>query len=128
MAIDWLRWMRRSLGAIKIEKAICKPRSENQIVGFHSRNNTGTAGVRKRLRGNVEVYEATWIVRDEDGKRKRRTTCYSIARHGEKKAFRLALKARQQGERARWDAPWVRREAASVPTYQPWEPEDAEQK
>lgn len=110
----------------KTEKAIGKPRSENQIVGFHSRNNTGTVGVRKRLRGNVEVYEATWIVRDEDGKRKCRTTCYSIARHGEKKALRLARKARQQGERARWGAPRVRRETANEPAYQPWKPEDAE--
>jgi hypothetical protein len=110
----------------KTEKKIGKPRSENQIVGFHSRNNTGVVGVRKRTRGSVEVYEATWIIRDEDGKRKRRTTCYSIARHGEKKAFRLALKARQQGERSRWGAPKIRKDAPIEPTYQPWKPEDTE--
>jgi AP2 domain len=107
----------------KTEKAIGKPRSEHQIVGWHSRNNTGIVGVRKRKRGNVEVYEATWIIRDDEGNRKRRTTCFSIARHGEKKAFKLALKARQQGERSRWGAPRVRREPPSTPTYQPWKPE-----
>jgi AP2 domain len=110
----------------KTEKTIGKPRSEHQVVGIHSRNNTGVVGVRKRQRGNVEVYEATWIVRDEEGNRKRQTTCFSIARHGEKKAFRLALKARQQGERSRWGTPRVRREAPSTPSYQPWKPEDAQ--
>jgi AP2 domain len=108
----------------KTEKAIGKPRSEHQIVGWHSRNNTGVVGVRRRTRGNVEVYEATWIVRDEAGNRKRRTTMYSIARHGEKKAFKLALKARQLGERSRLGTPKIRREPPSTSTYQPWKPED----
>jgi exoribonuclease R len=110
----------------KTEKAIGKPRSEHQVVGIHSRNNTGTVGIRRRKRGNVEVFEATWIARDDEGNRKRHTTAYSIARHGEKKAFRLALKARQQGERSRWGAPRIRRETAAEPGYQPWIPEDSQ--
>jgi AP2 domain len=95
------------------EKEIGKPRTEHQVVGWHSRNNTGVVGVRRRARGKVEVYEATWIAR-EDGKRKRHTTCFSIARHGEKKAFRLALRARKNGERMRWTAPRVRRKTAGA--------------
>jgi hypothetical protein len=105
----------------KIERQIGKPRTEHQVVGFHSRNNTGVVGVRRRMRGNVEVYEATWIIR-EDGKRRRRTTCYSIARHGEKKAFKMALRARKSGERLRWGSPKVRREETKAPAYQPWMP------
>lgn len=91
------------------ERQIGKPRTEHQVVGWHSRNNTGVVGVRRRMRGKVEVFEATWIAR-EDGKRFRRTTCFSIARHGEKRAYKLALRARQRGERVRWGVPRVRRE------------------
>jgi hypothetical protein len=105
------------------EKEVGKPRSEHQVVGFHSRNNTGVVGVRRRTRGGVEVFEATWMTRTEEGKRKRRTTCFSIARHGEKKAFKLALRARKNGERLRWSTPKVRREAAAKPAYQPWIPQ-----
>jgi hypothetical protein len=114
-AIDWRD---------KTERKIGKPRTEHQVVGWHSRNNTGVVGVRRRKRGNVEVFEATWISRTD--KRKRVTTCFSIARHGEKKAFKLALRARQNGERVRWSAPRVKRdknepEAPATP-YQPWIP------
>jgi AP2 domain len=91
------------------ERKIGKPRTEHQVVGWHSRNNTGVVGVRRRMRGKVEVFEATWIAR-EDGKRFRRTTCFSIARHGKKRAYKLALRARQRGERVRWGVPRVRRE------------------
>lgn len=105
------------------EKTIGKPRTEHQVIGYHSRNNTGTVGVRRRMRGSVEVFEATWIIRDDTGRRIRRTTCFSIARHGEKKAFRLALNARQRGERQRLGSPRVRREKkAAVAAYQPWVP------
>ncbi|MDZ4718155.1 MAG: AP2/ERF family transcription factor [Roseiflexaceae bacterium] len=92
----------------RTERQIGKPRTEHQVVGWHSRNNTGVVGVRRRKRGNIEVFEATWISRGE--KRKRITTCFSIARHGEKKAFKLALRARQNGERMRWSCPRVRRD------------------
>lgn len=107
----------------KTEKQIGKPRTEHQVVGWHSRNNTGVVGVRRRKRGNVEVFEATWISRGD--KRKRVTTCFSIARHGEKKAFKLALRARQSGERTRWGTPRVRKEKeeqTAEEAFKPWMP------
>jgi hypothetical protein len=108
-AIDWRD---------RIEKQIGKPRTEHHVVGFHSRNNTGVVGVRRRKRGTIEVFEATWIARGDTCKRV--ATSYSIARHGEKKAFKLALRARQQGERMRWSAPRVRREKPPMLNYEPW--------
>ena len=115
-AIEWRDEMERKIG---------KPRTEHQVVGWHSRNNTGTVGVRRRRRGNIEVFEATWISR-VDGRR-RRTTCYSIARHGEKKAFKLALRARLNGERMRWSTPRVRKDASrqrtAMTSFFPWLPQ-----
>jgi AP2 domain len=104
------------------EREIGKPRTEHQVVGWHSRNNTGVVGIRRRKRGSTEVFEVTWMMRGETPKK--RQTTYSITRHGEKKAFRLALKARQRGERMRWTSPRVRREpvARAVNDYQPWMP------
>ena len=112
-AVEWRDEMERKIG---------KPRTEHQVIGWHSRNNTGVVGVRRRRRGKIEVYEATWISR-VDGCR-RRTTCFSIARHGERKAFKLALKARKNGERMRWNAPRVRKEPLKTPSNPyPWFPQ-----
>ena len=112
-AIDWRDTTERAIG---------KPRTEHQVIGFNSRNKIGVVGIRRRMRGKVEVFEATWIVRTEHGKKKGMTT-YSIARHGEKKAFRLAMRARQQGERVRWKAPRVRAAPnRPEPEYKPWMP------
>lgn len=79
------------------EKTIGKPHTTRQVVGLSARNKTGVIGVRRRKRGNSEVYEATWIT--DEGKVGR--TTYSIARHGERKAFRLAVKARTEHEARR---------------------------
>lgn len=79
------------------ERAIGKPHTSRQVVGLSARNKTGVIGVRRRKRGNTEVYEATWIT--DEGKVGR--TTYSIARHGERKAFRLAVKARTEHEAQR---------------------------
>ena len=79
------------------EKSIGKPHTTRQVIGLSSRNKTGVIGVRRRKRGNTEVYEATWIT--DEGKVGR--TTYSIARHGERKAFKLAVKARTEHESKR---------------------------
>lgn len=79
------------------EKTIGKPHTTRQVVGLSSRNKTGVIGVRRRQRGNTEVYEATWIT--DEGKVGR--TTYSITRHGERKAFKLAVKARMEHESKR---------------------------
>jgi hypothetical protein len=104
----------------KTEREIGKPRTEHQVIGWNSRNKSGVVGVRRRKRGNTEVFEAVWISQGET--RKRHLTTYSIAKHGEKKAFKLALRARQNGERMRWKAPKVRREPSALPVYKPWMP------
>ncbi|MBC8164043.1 MAG: AP2 domain-containing protein [Roseiflexaceae bacterium] len=79
------------------EKVIGKPHTSRQVVGLSARNKTGVIGVRRRKRGSTEVYEATWIT--DEGKVGR--TTYSIARHGERKAFKLAVKARTEHEAKR---------------------------
>ncbi len=85
------------------EKAIGKPHTSRQVVGLSSRNTTGVIGVRRRKRGNTEVYEATWVT--EEGKVGR--TTYSIARHGERRAFKLAVRARTKHEEQRQRTPIV---------------------
>lgn len=103
------------------EKEIGKPRTEHQVVGWSSRNKSGAIGVRRCKRAGVDSFEVTWMIY---GDRPRKTaTSYSIAKHGEKKAFKLALRARQRGERLRWHAPKVRRSTAPTPAYQPWLPQ-----
>ena len=89
------------------ERAVGKPRTEQVVVGFHSRNKTGVVGVRRRLKGGSEVFEVTWV--KEPGKIGR--TSYSIAKYGEKRAFRLAVRARKAHEQVRLRSPRVRREA-----------------
>jgi hypothetical protein len=82
------------------EKELGKPRTERQVLGIVY-SSSGIPGVRRRREGNTEYYEATWAT--TAGKQGR--TKYSIARHGEKRALALALKARREGERARLRTP-----------------------
>lgn len=79
------------------EQAIGKPRTEQLVIGAPSQNNTGVVGVRRLKENGTEYYEATWVV--APGKQGR--TRFSIAKHGEKQALRLACKARQRQERER---------------------------
>jgi hypothetical protein len=60
------------------------------VIGV-SRTDTGIVGVRRTMKDGREVYEATW----RDGKRIRRTS-FSITKHGEKHALRLARRARER--------------------------------
>ena len=83
------------------ERMLSKPRTDRQVVGFSSRNKSGVVGVRRMLKAGRDVYEATWM--DERGRVGR--TSFSIARHGEKRAFRLAVRARQLHEKARLQVP-----------------------
>jgi len=82
------------------EKELGKPRTERQVLGIVY-TSSGIPGVRKRREGHTEYYEATWAT--TAGKQRR--TKYSIARHGEKRALQLAIKARREGERARLRMP-----------------------
>ena len=99
------------------EKTIGKPHTTRQVVGLSARNKTGVIGVRRRKRGNTEVYEATWIT--DEGKVGR--TTYSIARHGDRKAFKLAVKARMEHESKRQLTPIeeVHTNRTSRPKQQP---------
>ncbi len=82
------------------EKEIGKPRTDRQVLGIvHS--SSGIPGVRRVREGHTDYYEATWGI--TTGKQGR--TKYSIAKHGEKRALELARKARQRGERLRWQTP-----------------------
>jgi len=83
------------------ERALDKPRTDRQVIGFSSRNKSGVVGVRRMLKQGRDVYEATWM--DAHGRVGR--TSFSIARHGEKRAFRLAVRARQLHEKARLQVP-----------------------
>jgi hypothetical protein len=82
----------------KTEKAIGKPRTERLVIGAARTSNTGVVGVRRLRENHTEYFEATWVA--ESGKMGR--TRFSIAKHGEKKALRQAIKARQAHERQRW--------------------------
>jgi hypothetical protein len=84
------------------------------VIGFSSRNKSGVVGVRRMLKEGRDVYEATWM----DAHSRVGRTSFSIARHGEKRAFRLAVRARQLHEKARLQVPVkrVRRpDSASLP-------------
>lgn len=80
------------------EQALGKPRTERLVVGAPKPNNTGVVGVRRRKENGTEYYEATWVAET----RKLGRTRFSIAKHGEKKALKQAIKARQAHERERW--------------------------
>jgi len=86
------------------ERTLNKPRTDRQVIGFSSRNKSGVVGVRRMLKQGRDVYEATWM--DAYGRVGR--TSFSIARHGEKRAFRMAVRARQLHEKARLQVPMKR--------------------
>ncbi len=85
-ALDWRN---------KTERALGKPRTERIVPNVSVPSNTGVVGV--RLRSDDNSYEATW----QDANGKRRSTRFSIAKHGKKRALRLAINARRKGERER---------------------------
>lgn len=81
-ALDWRDAKEREIG---------KPRSEQTVIGITA-SNTGLVGIaRVTVRGEA-YYRALW--RDAEGKMHRRW--FSIARLGERRALRAAIKAREQ--------------------------------
>ncbi|MDZ4718488.1 MAG: AP2 domain-containing protein [Roseiflexaceae bacterium] len=102
------------------EKRIGKPRTEQPVIGMSSRNKSGAIGVLRCKKGGSEVFSVRWVVY---GERSRvAATSFSIRKHGEKKAFKLAVRARQRGEQMRWRTPRIRREPPIQSAYQPWMP------
>lgn len=92
-ALQWRNDTERELG---------KPRTDQIVIGT-SRSNTGILGVRRRKENGTEYFEATWVAGvTKSGRTKLGRTRYSIARHGEKRALRMAIKARDQHERERY--------------------------
>jgi hypothetical protein len=96
------------------ECALNKPRTDRQVIGFSSRNKSGVVGVRRLLKQGRDVFEATWM--DAQGRVGR--TSFSIAHHGEKRAFRLAVRARQLHEKTRLQVP-IKRVERSASDSQP---------
>lgn len=87
----------------QLEQELGKPRTDWVIVGNNPRNRTGVVGVRRATKkykgkdGKVylnEVYEVTWNA----GREKRGRTSVSIAKYGERSAFRRACAIRRQKE------------------------------
>jgi len=87
----------------QLEQELGKPRTDWVIVGKNPRNQTGVVGARRTAKkykgkdGRVylnEVYEVTWNA----GREKRGRTSVSIAKYGEKNAFRRACAIRRQKE------------------------------
>lgn len=87
----------------QLEQELGKPRTDWVIVGNNPRNRTGVVGVRRATKkykgkdGKIylnEVYEVTWNA----GREKRGRTSVSIAKYGERSAFRRACAIRRQKE------------------------------
>lgn len=74
------------------EREIGKPRSEQTVIGVTG-SNTGLVGVARVMMKGSAYYRALW--RDAEGKMHRRW--FSIARLGERRALRAAIKARELG-------------------------------
>ncbi len=79
-----------------------KPYTVKELAKSPSiRNKSGIVGVRRSvhtdIRGNYEFMYAFWVAQWTDGKGRRRTRSFSVDRHGEEQAFRMALQARQNG-------------------------------
>ncbi len=82
------------------EEQLGKPRSERVVIGS-ARNSTGVVGVRRMVKEGSEVFEVTWR---KPGNRVGRTS-FSIAKHGEERAFELAARERRRREEERLDSP-----------------------
>jgi hypothetical protein len=87
----------------ELEQELGKPRTDWVVVGKNPRNTSGVIGVRrtaKKYKGKDgklylnEVYEVTWNA----GREKRGRTSVSIAKYGERGAFRRACAIRRQKE------------------------------
>lgn len=82
------------------EIEIGKPRTERMVFGKPAGDNPAV-GVARRRENTTDYYEATWL--SPEGRVQR--TRFSIGKHGERKALRLAMAARQKHERIRHRTP-----------------------
>lgn len=88
-AAAWVRATERELG---------KPSVDRPVVVQSPRNRTGVLGVRRARRTGPrksKLYVVDWV--EKDGRRRR--TSFSVARHGQKQAWRLAVALRRRKER-----------------------------
>ncbi|NTU79191.1 MAG: AP2 domain-containing protein [Chloroflexales bacterium] len=74
------------------ERELGKPRSERTVIGAAA-SNTGVVGVARVTMKGAPYDRALW--RDAEGKMHQRW--FSVARLGERRALRAAIKAREQG-------------------------------
>lgn len=79
----------------KAEKELGKPRTDRVVVTKSPRNKTGVIGVVRLKKDGHDVYEVNWT--PKPGLLKR--TSISIEKHGEEKAFKLAVALRKRKER-----------------------------
>lgn len=96
-AIQWRNQRERELG---------KPRTERLVYSSMNRGRPGTGvlGVRRITINHTSYYQAQWL--GPTGERKTRK--FSVTKYGEREARRLAILARRQGERERWNSPFER--------------------
>lgn len=86
------------------ERKLGKPSVDRQVVVRSPANKTGVIGVRSARRAGpqqAKLYVVDWI--EIDGRRRR--TSFSVARHGQAKAFALAVKLRRRKERELYGRP-----------------------
>ena len=89
----------------ELSESIGRPRTERNVMAAHPGNNTGVVGIRRYMKKtgtsktgkayHSDVYEVTWS--PEPNKVKR--TSFSIAKYGEREAFRRAYELRKRQER-----------------------------
>lgn len=79
----------------KTEKELGKPATTHKVTG-KANSNTGHVGITRTIKGGADVFQVSWI---ESGRLRRRT--FNIARLGERRALRAALRARAEGEQRR---------------------------
>lgn len=100
-----LNAMRQGAAWVKAtERALGKPSVDRQVVVRSPANKTGVLGVRRARRAGpqkAKLYVVDWV---EPGGRRRRTS-FSVAKHGQAKAFALAVTLRRQKERELYGRP-----------------------
>ncbi len=97
-ALDWRDQTERELG---------KPRSEEPVIAQSPTSNTGVLGVSRVMSGGKPKMQVTW---SENGKVRR--TSFSIERHGERGALKLARATRVAADRRKRERVLAEREKA----------------
>lgn len=92
----------------KTERELGKPRSEEPVISPTPTSNTGVLGVSRVISGGKPKMQVTW---SENGKVRR--TSFSIERHGERGALKLARAKRVEADRQRRERILAEREKAS---------------